>query len=163
MDFPLIMQLERHVEATFFGVLTGVCENVYQSRQTNINASPRVTIKAITGEVFQRQKLPISIPPGWIYSAYEGQVQITVVTNRTTEAKSDAHYTLIGEVRERCQQYNMNAWQNATPEGTLPVLVFDIREGGTSDEIQDTEDLDLTQISFNILFSINPAVLPTNL
>lgn len=160
MNLPELLQLERHVESTFAGLLADACENVYRSRQTDSNKTPRISIKAINGGIFQNQKLPIFTAPRWIYSAYQGRVELTIATNRTTEEDTDAHYILIGDVRARCHQHNIETWQNDRAYYAPPVFVFDIREGETSDDVQDTENLDMTKISFNILFSINPTQLP---
>jgi hypothetical protein len=113
--------------------------------------------------VFQNQKLPITTAPGWIYSAYEGRIELDVVTNRSLEADTGAHYTLLGEVRARMQQHALIAWQDDQENSTFPILIFDIREDGTSDDVEDLENLDTSKLIYNVLFSINPTSLPTDL
>lgn len=166
MDLSEILQLEKNVENTMMGVLSAACENVYHSRQVDINATPRISFKAVIGPEFQNQKLIISQDPGWIYSSYAGVIKSTVSTNRTTEQKSDAHNETLGVARLRHHQFYVNQWQeaqSAVDPATLPLLIFDIRPAENEDDEEDTDDIDNTTLTHTILFSINPAALPTNL
>lgn len=162
MNLSELLQFEKHVEGAFAGVLTAVCNNVYTSRLVDVNQTPRVSVKATIGGQFQNQKLLISEEPGWIYSSYSGKVSCTVATNRTTEKDSDAHAILTGQVRQRLHQFYFTAWLNEQRDDT-PIVVFDIRPADNEDSIIDIDDVDKTMLTVDILFSINPNALPTNL
>jgi hypothetical protein len=67
---------------------------------------------------------------------------------------------LIGEVRARCQRFAiLPNWEKYTDA----ILLMDIREDGTEDSVEDTSNLDKTQINWAILFSLNPTAIPTNI
>ena len=163
MELRELLKLERHIEGVIVGAMEGACEFIYYSRMAEISNSPRIVVKSIVGSVFQNQKLPITTAPGWIYSAYEGQIVLDVVTNRTLEEDTGAHYTLLGEVRARMQQHALLAWQDEQENSVFPVLIFDIREDSTSDDADDTENLDTTTLTYNVLFSINPTSIPEDI
>jgi len=157
-----LLQYERHIEDTLIAMLGAVCENVYRSRTSNTAQTPRLEVKAFSGEVFQRQQTPIAAAPGWIYSTFDGRIEITAKTNRTSAQKTDAHIELIGKVRSILQQFAVVAWQNAQT-ALLPILLIDIRDAGTDDAVADTDDIDATTLRYGILFSINPNAIPSNL
>lgn len=162
MELSKILQFEQNAEAVMMGVLLTACENVYHSRQVDTNASPRLSFKAIIGAEFQNQMLTISEAPGYIYSAYECRMEIVAATNRTTEAKSDAHNELLGQVRLRCSQYYVDQWQNdqlAIDVTILPNLITQVKPAENDDDESDTENLDNTKLTFSFILVINPDCL----
>lgn len=159
MNLEELLQLEKHLETGFTGLLKTVCANSDSSRSIDTSSSPRIEIKCYVGEVFQRQSHLLNSGEQ-IYDTYNGRVELKLKTNRHTEDKSDAHHVLIGQTRAKCQQFNVRGtWKQYQDD----VLVFDIREAGTDQSIVDTDDMDVTRLTFNLLFSINPASWPENL
>jgi len=163
MTIDEILRFEFHVEAVFSDLLNGAAENIYPSRSSDINNTPRIELKAVTlGITQERQKLIINTPPGWIYSAFNGNLITKISTNRTTENRSEAHATVVGLTRSRLQQFSLQAWNDAQTSD-IPIIVYDIREGETDDSVNDDDNVDVTQITHNIQFSINPNALPETL
>ncbi len=160
MELQDLMQFERWIEATMMGVLAAACENIYSSRLTSINATPRIGCKAIAGPRQNEQKLQILAAPGWIYSSYSGRIETTVTTNRTDDTPDNNHDALVGLARLRCNQFYIAEWQTSqTPP--LPILVIDIRPVESDDTEGGDDNTDLTKLTHEIVFSINKDALPT--
>ena len=159
MNLDDLFQFEKNLEAAFAGILSTATPHVYLSRSTDSNQSPRLEIKATVGQTQNHAKSMID-RGRWVYDTYDGTIEVNVVTNRTSEAKSDAHYKLVGQVRARMQLYWVTQeWvkQNS------PLLVMDVREASSDASFVDENDLDTSTLTFAIYFSINPNAWPTNL
>jgi hypothetical protein len=159
MTLGEIHQFEKNAESIMVGVLGDICQNVYRSRQVDVNQSPRLSVKAVIGAQFQNQKLNITEAPGFIYSAYECGLQVTVTTNRTTDEKSDFHNALLGQTRMQCSQFYVDAWQEEQPDA-LPNLITQLKPAQNDDDVADTEDLDNSKLTFTFILVINPQAFP---
>ena len=159
MNLDDLFQFEKNLESAFCGILKTATPNVYLSRSSDISQSPRLEIKATVGQTQNHAKSMID-RVRWVYDTYDGAIEVKITTNRTSEAKSDAHYKLVGQVRARMQLYWITQeWvkQNS------PLLVMDVREASSDASFVDENDLDISTLTFAIYFSINPKAWPTNL
>lgn len=158
MDLSELLQLERHVEDGFAGALKGAVPQVNPSQSSETARTPRIDFTAIIGAVHGQRKL---LPSGReMFNAWFAQLQTTAVTNRTSEKKSEAHNRMLGEIRARCQRFAiLPEWRKYSDA----ILLMDIREDGTEDSIEDSNDLDKTQINWAILFSLNPEAIPNDI
>ena len=159
MNLDDLFQFEKNLEAAFSGILSTATPHVYLSRSTDTNQSPRLEIKATVGQTQNHAKGMID-RVRWVYDTYDGTIEVKVVTNRTSEAKSDAHYKLIGQVRARMQLYWIT--QEWTKQNS-PLLVMDVREASSDTSFDDEMNLDTSTLTFAIYFSINPNAWPNNL
>lgn len=159
MTLSEILQLEENAEAIFIGALSSVCANVYGSRQIDTAVTPRISCNVMIGAQFQNQMLTIGVAPGFIYSAYECRAEFTVSTNRTSEAKSAAHNTLVGNTAQRLSQFYLDQWQNdqlATDEASLACLITQVKPDASENSEQDSENLDNTALAITFILVINP-------
>ena len=111
------------------------------------------------GAQFQNQMLTIGVAPGFIYSAYECRAEFTVSTNRTSEAKSAAHNTLVGNTAQRLSQFYLDQWQNeqlAIDEASLACLVTQAKPDTCENSEQDSENIDNTTLAITFILVINP-------
>jgi hypothetical protein len=164
MELSEILQLEENAEAVLIGALESVCPNIYGSRQSDTNESPRISCSVKVGAQFQEQKLTIGVDPFFVHSAYECRAELVVTTNRTTEATSGAHNTLVGKVAQRLNEYYLLQYQNEQLAGNsaaLPCLVTQVKPAESDNSEQDTENLDNTTLAITFILVINPAALTT--
>lgn len=158
MDLAELLQLELHVENGFAGALKGAVPQVNPSQSSETAKTPRIDLKAVIGAVHGQRKLLTSGRE--MFNVWNGQLQTTAVTNRTSERRSEAHNRMLGEIRARCQRFAILPEWNKYSEA---ILLMDIREDGTEDSVEDSNDLDKTQINWQILFSLDPAAIPNNI
>jgi len=104
MNLDTLFQFENHLENAFKGILKTATPNVYLSRSTDNSESPRLDLRASVVEGLNHARLAID-NVRFVYDTYAGEIEIKVVTNRTTEEKSNAHNILKGQVRARMQLY----------------------------------------------------------
>ena len=159
MSIDEIFQLEKHLETAFAGILATATPHVFLSRSVDVAKSPRLDVKTTIGQSLNHAKAMID-RVRWIYDAYEGEMKIKVVTNRTAEEKSDAHYKLIGQLRARMQLYYVT--QEWTKQNS-PLIIKDVRETSSTTNEVDENDLDISELTFYVLFGINAKVWPPNL
>ncbi len=162
MDLAEILQIEKHAENTFVGVFSAVCENVYRSRQTDVNATPRVSCKSIVGESEGNQQIQIASPLGNIYSSWRCRGEFTISTNRTTDANDDNHNALVGQIRARCIRANVDAWQNEQTSSALPIFITQMKPSENIDDEEDSDNVDNTKLSYEFIASINPDAITYN-
>jgi hypothetical protein len=87
-----------------------------------------------------------------------------VTTNRTTEATSGSHNTLVGKVAQRLNEFYLLQYQNdqlAGNSAALPCLVTQVKPAESDNSEQDTENLDNTALAITFILVINPAALTT--
>jgi hypothetical protein len=164
MELSEILQLEENAEAVLIGALESVCPNVYGSRQIDTNESPRISCAVTVGAQFQEQRLAIGVEPYFVHSAYECRAELVVTTNRTTEATSGSHNTLVGKVAQRLNEFYLLRYQNEQLAGNsaaLPCLVTQVKPAESDNSEQDTENLDNTALAITFILVINPAALTT--
>jgi hypothetical protein len=164
MELSEILQLEENAEAVLIGALESVCPNIYGSRQSDTNESPRISCAVKVGAQFQEQKLTIGVEPFFVYSAYECRAEFVVTTNRTSEETTGAHNTLVGKVAQRLSEYYLNQYQNdqlAVSSAALPCLVTQAKPAECENAEQDMENLDNTTLAITFILVINPAALTT--
>jgi hypothetical protein len=159
MPQPLnvILQFERWLEEGFREILASVAPNVYTSRDIKTANSPRITILA---NIIGLASMHVHPTTGGnsIYDAFEGEIEVEVETNRATEAKSNAHYELLGGVRAAMIDYlAQGAWNQSNP-----LRITDIRPQEAPHTV-DEDNLDSTKLSFYIVFNVNPSQWPDNL
>lgn len=159
MNLDTLFQFESHLENAFKGILQTATPNVYLSRSTDNSESPRLDIRASVVEGLNHAKLAVD-GVRWVYDTYTGEIEVKVVTNRTTEEKSNAHNILKGQVRARMQLYYVTqewAKQNS------PLLIMDVREASNTTSEADEDDLDTSILTYALIFCISPNAWPTNL
>jgi hypothetical protein len=164
MELSEILQLEENAEAVLIGALESVCPNIYGSRQSDTSESPRISCSVMVGAQFQEQKLTIGVEPYFVHSAYECRAEFVVTTNRTTEATSGSHNTLVGKVAQRLNEFYLLQYQNdqlAGNSAALPCLVTQVKPAESDNSEQDTENLDNTTLAITFILVINPAALTT--
>lgn len=150
IPFEEIYKLEEHLEAGFMQILQPCTEFVYSSRDPQTLKSPRLEVKAVSGGVYDKHAHVFMPGQDQMYDTWEGQMFITVVTNRTTDIPTNIHTQLIGKMRYRMTLPMVRrAWANDI------VIITDVREQGTEDSFVDANDIDITVISFYTLFNIN--------
>lgn len=159
MNLDTLFQFENHLEAAFSGILETATPNVFLSRVTDASKSPRLDIRASVVEGLNHAKQMID-GVRWVYDTYTGEIEVKVVTNRTSEEKSNAHNVLKGQVRARMQLYWVT--QEWTKQNS-PLLVMDVREASNTTSERDEQDLDTSILTYALIFSINPKAWPTNL
>jgi len=159
MSTDEIFKFENNLESSFCGILKTATPHVYLSRMVDSAQSPRLEIKATTGQTQNHAKLAVD-RVRWVYDTYDGTIEVKIVTNRTSEAKSDAHAKLVGQARARMQLYYIT--QEWTKQNS-PLLVMDVREASSDTSFDDEMNLDTSTLTFAIYFSINPNAWPTNL
>jgi hypothetical protein len=118
----------------------------------------------MVGAQFQEQKLTIGVEPYFVHSAYECRAELVVTTNRTTEATSGSHNTLVGKVAQRLNEFYLLQYQNEQLAGNsaaLPCLVTQVKPAESDNSEQDTENLDNTALAITFILVINPAALTT--
>lgn len=159
-DIENIMQLERHLEDAFEKVLKAAGATVFRSRGVSLTASPRVEIVAEVGNVLNHT---YNFRDGirWAYDAWKGSLTAMIVTNRTqTESRTSAHQRLLGLVRAALQQFRLAGSDNKVGAAWPGVIVFltDIREAGTLQRFEDEDDLDYSEVRWDLIFNVNPAM-----
>ena len=159
MNLDTLFQFESHLESAFKGILQTATPNVYLSRSTDDAQSPRLDIRASVVEGLNHSRLAID-GVRFVYDTYTGEIEVKVVTNRTSEEKSNAHNILKGQVRARLQQYYVT--QEWTKQNS-PLLIMDVREASNTTSEADEDDLDTSILTYAIIFSISPNAWPTNL
>ena len=159
MSLDELLQLERWLEDGTKGLLSDACPNVYGSRDAATATTPRIVVRAIVGEVTGNAHI-LSDAKRKIFDAWTGTLELIVSTSRPSSKDSHAHHELLGQVRARLLQISIAANWRTHQEN---VLIADIREGGTEDSFTDEQGIDVTKLSHNILFSINPDKWPDNL
>lgn len=159
MNLDTLFQFENHLENAFKGILKTATPNVYLSRSTDNSESPRLDIRASVVEGLNHAKLAID-GVRFVYDTYAGEIEIKVVTNRTTEEKSNAHNVLKGQVRARMQLYYVT--QEWTKQNS-PLLIMDVREASNTTSESDEDDLDTSILTYALIFCINSNAWPTNL
>ena len=159
MNLDTLFQFESHLESAFKGILQTATPNVYLSRETNTAQSPRLDIRASVVEGLNHSRLAID-GVRFVYDTYTGEIEVKVVTNRTSEEKSNAHNILKGQVRARLHQYYVT--QEWTKQNS-PLLIMDVREASNTTSEADEDDLDTSILTYAIIFCISPNAWPTNL
>lgn len=145
-----IFQLEHWLELGFQALLADTCPLIYKSREAEELDSPRIEIKAIVGKALNHAH---SFADGTqVYDAYEGTVEITVVTNRKGEEGTMNHPRLLGVVRSR-----MSMKKIRTLFSSPVVAIDDLRATGTVDTFSDENGIDITSLSFYNVFNIKPS------
>lgn len=160
MPLPLnqLLQFERWLEEGFREILANVAPNNYTSRDVNTQASPRTTTLATIGEVAALHVHPTT-GGNSIYDAFEGEIEVEVATNRTTESKSNVQYEVIGAVRAAMVDYLVQRnWNQQNP-----LRITDVRPVSAEHTVDTENNLDLTAMKFYILFNVNPDQWPDNL
>jgi hypothetical protein len=148
-----IYQVEKHMETATASLLSGVCTNIYKSRQNRDLASSRVELKAILGENVEHRKIfPQNGGPAQeAFDAWTAAIEITIATNRSVDADVDNHSMLLGAVRARLTNRYLLA------NFTHPIIaITDIRDSGTLDSFVDENDIDISVLSFYTLVNIKP-------
>lgn len=160
MPLPLnqLLQFERWLEEGFREILANVAPNNYTSRDTNTQESPRTTTLATIGEIASGHVHPTT-GGNSIYDAFEGEMEVEVATNRTTEAKSDKQYEIIGGVRAAMVDYLVQRNWNQNN----PMRITDVRPTGAEHTVDAENNLDLTAMKFYIVFNVEPSQWPDNL
>lgn len=148
-----IMQTEKHVEDGFVAVLKGACPSVYRPRDRRDDSNPKIVLRVIQGKVGLHQHLLASSAIVW--DTWEGMLETSVTSNRTTEDGMPTHDQILGELRARLQLHALAlTWKNPY------VRLTDIREDGTDVDVEIDSNLDITKINWQLLYNINPAVWP---
>ena len=150
MNAEEIFQLEYWLELGFEAVLMDTCPLIYKSRESDSMTSPRIEIKAIVGKALNHAH---SFADGTqVYDAYDGTVEITVVTNRQGTDGTMNHPRLLGLVRNR-----MSMKKIRTLFTSQVVAIDDLRATGTVDTFSDENGIDITSLSFYNVFNIKPS------
>lgn len=166
MNLEEIFQFEKWLEEGFMEMLSPVCHSIYGSLSAADDTSPRIIVRATVGEivgnhehVFENGGPDEGGHFRSVYDAYNATIEVTVVTNRVTDAKSQNHYKMIGGVRAKMQRdYAILNWNQQNPL----CLNTDLREVGSARTILDDMSLDTTAISHTVVFNVKPAVWPDN-
>lgn len=166
MSLATVLQFEKHLETGFIELLSGACQHIYGSLSSELAESPRVTVRATVGEingnhehVFEDGGADEGGHFRSAYDAYNASVECIIETNRITEEKSDAHYSLIGEVRAKMQRdYAVLNWNQGNPIA----INTDLREVGSIRAVNDEKTIDSTTITFTFVFNVKPESWPAN-
>ncbi len=167
MPFSLaeVLQFEKWTEQGFVELLSTACKNVYDSMDIATADSPRVIVRVTIGEingnhehVFTEGGADESGHFRSAFDAYDAIVEMEIATNRETEAKTDAHYLLVGAVRAIMQRdYVVINWNQNNP-----IYVNDVRQQATERTVDADKNLDITTIPHYFLFNVKPESWPPN-
>ena len=149
-----LFQFEKWLELAFEGLLTGATTHIFKSREADPLQSPRIEIKAVLGKALEHRK---GYTDGKTndFDAYEATLEITVATNRATEEGAPNHNQLLGTVRSRVSmKYALANWASDV------TVILDIRPQGTIDTFSDENCIDLTALSFYLVFNVKPSAWP---
>lgn len=83
MTEPELYMFEHRLELGFASILAGTCPLIYKSRDPLDLESPRIEIKAIVGNAMSDHAKGFADGTE-AYDAFDGSIEITVVTNRNT-------------------------------------------------------------------------------
>lgn len=151
-----LYQFEHWLELGFAGILAGTCPKIYKSREPLDLESPRIEIKAIVGNAMDHSK---TFGDGSdAYDAFDGSLEITVVTNRSTTEGTMTHDQLLGAVRSRLTMRYLK--HNATNWQSPAVAPADLRAQGTVDSFFDGDCIDTTVLSYYLVFSVKQTAWP---
>jgi len=165
------MQFEYWLESGFASILSGLTTApVYDTAtRAEVAVSPRIECKAIVGPyVEHRYKFtngyvqnqggtPTQIP-FTTFDAYQGSLEVTVITNRQDNTATGDHRRLLGLTRAR--MLLPYVWQNWNGVVIIPQ---DIRPAGTADTFIDENDLDVTVMVHDVLFHVVPSAWPATI
>ena len=149
-----LFQFEYWLELAFAGLLAGTCPLIYKSREADELQSPRIEIKAVLGKALEHRKA-YSDGVTNDFDAYEATLEITVATNRAAVEGTPTHNQLLGSVRSRVSmKYALANWESDV------TVINDIRPQGTIDTFSDENCIDLTSLSFYLVFNVKPSAWP---
>jgi hypothetical protein len=152
MTLEDIYQFEKHLEDGFETVLTGAVANIYKSYETGDRISPRVEIKAFCDSSLNRQK--VFADGTQLDNAFEGRLEMTVTTNRMV----GSHHALLGAIRARMSVRYLNLNDEFDNEA---LAIEGIHQRETLDSFEDEDNVDITVLSYYVVFSIKDSAWPT--
>lgn len=164
MTIAEILAYEEHAEDGFVSALiqgevlpvdqsTGR-RSIYKSRDDTTAETPRIEVAIVGGRARNEHKYRFQNDTQ-IHNTYEAELSVLVVTNRTSDATNPSHIRVLGLVRAALQRcVLMERWDN-------PVVgVVDCIETGTNPTISAEENIDITEISWQLLLQIRDSIWP---
>ena len=159
-SLPDLLQFEKHFEdaaQTFLATDVGI--TCFVSAEISDFVTPRLDIEFVAGEAELPIDDPITSVPSLAsgeYRKYAGEFLVTVVTDPTAGQTRANHFLYVGKTRTSLLRSNDN-WDSST----LPYydLKF-IRQTATSRST--SGDFQITEISYEIRFSIRDDAFPTS-
>jgi len=160
-----IFQFERWLEEGFKEILTGIVESIYTSLNTTTAQTPRIVIRAIVEGINGKHE-HVFTDGGEdegghfrsVFDAYDAIIETEIVTNRTTEEKSNAHFEVVGAVRSLMQRDGVYLnWPNSSP-----LMVNDVRQNESERDVDNELNLDRMAIKHYVLFNVKPESWPAN-
>lgn len=172
MTLEELYMLEEHAETGFVACLTPALlgnpsgpPNIYPDRSIKTDETPRIELKVIFGEP-QRDHEFISPgnPAYQAYDTYVAELQVTAVTNRTSDKDSPSHTRLLGRIRANLLRALIAAPPIGVGRFQSPVLaLMDCWEQGTIDSVSPAENIDSSTISWFLFMQIKPSAWPETL
>jgi hypothetical protein len=156
MTHEELYQFEHWLELGFASILAGTCPKIYKSREPLDLESPRVEIKAIIGNAMSDHAKGFA-DGSEAYDAFDGSLEITVVTNRSTTEGTLTHDQLLGAVRSRLTMRYLKACNPLSNWQSPALAPTDLRATGTADTFFDGNDTDTTVLSYFLVFSVKQA------
>lgn len=167
MTVAQILEIEGHAEDAFVNLLrpclpppvNGSQVNIFPSRTSLTSETPSLEIKVVSGEPNKDHEYIFPGNPNiQVYDTYEGELLVTVTTNRTTDETAPSHRRLLGLLRSKLN-YKLFARTNFES----PVLfLIDCRENGTVDSVEGVDNTDVSVLSWFLMVQIQPDVWPAN-
>jgi len=160
MTLEEIFQIEGHAETAFVAILTAAVSNpelCYRSRTIRIQGTPALEVKVLAGEPNRDHEHIFQNEVNSAYDTYVGELQVTIKTNRSTDAQTPSHTQMLGKVRALLNRSKLMQ----TFESPV-LLLIDCWEQGTIDSEEDADNLDLSTLSWFLMLQIKPSVWPAN-
>lgn len=156
-----ILEAESWLETGFVGLyreLTG-CENVDRSRGSNIAKTPRVEVSANVGPALNHVHI-FEDRDTWIWDAWTGELEASVVTHRGKSEKPQNHSKLLGAIRFASQLSILNQhWAKYQQV----IILTDIREGEPEVRQDEENNLDISTMKWKLVLNVNPEVWPPSI
>lgn len=149
-DAITLYQLEDHLEDAAREILESGGVNCLTQRSDEKRSLPVVGLLAQIGKQTRHKA---RLPDGsFCFDAWEARLSATIITDRT--ANGDRHDLIRAKVR--CLLGDPSRWNAPLPYHAIA----DVLEAGTSPTLEQDEDLDVSEIAFELVVNIRPDAWP---
>jgi len=155
-----LFSFEQNIESGFVALLKDAgLPNPQSSRGNAIFTTPFIELWFDNGAANSSSQQPIQGLDGayFPFASYAGTLTTQCVTNRSDSTTAEQHNLLIGQLRAACQPYRI--WKLWGKYQQID-LVTDLREAGSAYSFDEEKNLDITEIHWGVLHSINKNAWP---